>query len=261
MGDRQTPEQLWREYRRTGARQTRNALVVALTPLVRQIVASRTRLLPAQCEPDDCLSCGMEALIRSIDRFDPERGTSLEQFVWTRVDGAVLDEARRRDWAPRSVRRFARTRARAEANLFVEHGRTPTPFELACALEMTPDELRHQDGRLANADLVSLNAPAGHESEEGFAEVVDLLPSQDRDTHPELAVMASEAHHRVRDVLATLSPRERTVAHLLYEEDLTMRETGEHLGVTESRVSQLNARVKRQVREALEADADLALAA
>ena len=82
-------------------------------PLVKYIVFKKVRELPARCEVEDFISCGLEALIASIDRYDPEKGATLEQFAWTRIHGAVLDELRRQDWAPRSLRRWERDIARA----------------------------------------------------------------------------------------------------------------------------------------------------
>jgi RNA polymerase sigma factor FliA len=96
---------LWREYKATGDLQVRNRLVMTYAPLVKYIVFKKVRELPARCEVEDFISCGLEALIASIDRYDPEKGATLEQFAWTRIHGAVLDELRRQDWAPRSLRR------------------------------------------------------------------------------------------------------------------------------------------------------------
>jgi RNA polymerase sigma factor FliA len=84
-------DELWAAYKETGDQAVRNRLVLALSPVVKQIVYKRCRHLPSHCEIDDYLSCGLEALIRAIERYDPERGCSLEQFVWTRIHGAVLD--------------------------------------------------------------------------------------------------------------------------------------------------------------------------
>ena len=104
---------LWREYKATGDLQVRNRLVMTYAPLVKYIVFKKVRELPARCEVEDFISCGLEALIASIDRYDPEKGATLEQFAWTRIHGAVLDELRRQDWAPRSLRRWERDIARA----------------------------------------------------------------------------------------------------------------------------------------------------
>src|SRR3954454_19245380 len=103
---------LWREYDRTGDQQVRNRLVMTYAPLVKYIVFKKVRELPARCEVEDFISCGLEALIASLDRYDPSKGATLEQFVWTRIHGAVLDELRRQDWAPRSLRRWERDIAR-----------------------------------------------------------------------------------------------------------------------------------------------------
>src|SRR5271170_2299496 len=104
---------LWKQYKRTGDMKVRDRLIFTFTPMVRYIVYRKIREVPAQCEVDDFLSCGVEALIRSIDRYDPARGATLEQYAWTRIHGAVLDELCRHDWAPLSLRRRARTRAHA----------------------------------------------------------------------------------------------------------------------------------------------------
>src|SRR4051812_22656476 len=100
--------ELWTRYRESGDVRARNQLVMAFTPLVKYIVFKKIRELPARCEVEDFISCGLEALIAAIDRYDPAKGATLEQFAWTRIHGAVLDELRRQDWAPRSLRRWER---------------------------------------------------------------------------------------------------------------------------------------------------------
>ncbi len=99
---------IWAEYRRSGDRRERDRLIFMFMPMVRYIVYRKVREVPAQCEVQDFLSCGLEALIRSIDRYDPDKGATLEQYAWTRIHGAVLDELRRHDWAPRSLRKDER---------------------------------------------------------------------------------------------------------------------------------------------------------
>ena len=128
---------LWREYKATGDLQVRNRLVMTYAPLVKYIVFKKVRELPARCEVEDFISCGLEALIASIDRYDPEKGATLEQFAWTRIHGAVLDELRRQDWAPRSLRRWERDIARARDQFTTIHGRRPAREELADALSIS----------------------------------------------------------------------------------------------------------------------------
>src|ERR671933_674483 len=131
---------LWREYKATGDVQVRNRLVMTYAPLVKYIVFKKVRELPARCEVEDFISCGLEALIASIDRYDPSKGATLEQFAWTRIHGAVLDELRRQDWAPRSVRRWERDINRAREQFSTVHGRRPSEDELADALATTVED-------------------------------------------------------------------------------------------------------------------------
>ena len=99
---------LWQRYRDSGDRRVRDRLVLTFAPMVKYIVYKKVREIPARCEVEDFISCGLEALINSIERYDPAKGATLEQFAWTRIHGAVLDELRRQDWAPRSLRRWER---------------------------------------------------------------------------------------------------------------------------------------------------------
>ena len=94
--------------------------------MVKYIVYTKAREIPARCEVEDFISCGLEALIRSIDRYDPNKGATLEQFAWTRIHGAVLDELRRNDWAPRSLRRWDRDITKANEQFVGLYGRKPT---------------------------------------------------------------------------------------------------------------------------------------
>ena len=148
---------LWREYKNTGDMQARNRLVMTFAPLVKYIVFKKVRELPARCEVEDFISCGLEALIASIDRYDPSKGATLEQFAWTRIHGAVLDELRRQDWAPRSLRRWERDIAKAREQFSGIHGRRPTREELADMLAISVDDLRRREDDIAVSDVTSLN--------------------------------------------------------------------------------------------------------
>src|SRR5947208_8165312 len=144
---------LWKQYRETNDVQLRNRLVLTFAPLVKYIVYNKIRELPARCEVDDFISCGLEALITSIDRYDPEKGATLEQYAWTRIHGAVLDELRRQDWAPRSLRRWERDIARARDQFTTLHGRRPSRQELAESLAISVEELRRREDDIAVSDV------------------------------------------------------------------------------------------------------------
>src|SRR3712207_2433882 len=151
-------QKLWRTYRLRSDPKGRDRIILTLAPLVKFIVYRKVRELPAQVEAEDFISVGLEALIMSIDRFDPSKGATLEQYAWTRVHGAVLDEMRRQDWAPRSVRRWERDIEKAVEEFTALHGRRPSRHELAESLGLTVEELRRHREDIAMSDVTSLNA-------------------------------------------------------------------------------------------------------
>ncbi|MDP9385083.1 MAG: FliA/WhiG family RNA polymerase sigma factor [Actinomycetota bacterium] len=247
---------LWREYKATGDLQVRNRLVMTYAPLVKYIVFKKVRELPARCEVEDFISCGLEALIASIDRYDPEKGATLEQFAWTRIHGAVLDELRRQDWAPRSLRRWERDIARAREQFTGVHGRRPTREELAAALSISVGELRRREDDIAVSDVTSLNTLVISD-EETTVERLDTIAGGDARLDPEHAATVTEAKERFRSAFERLPRREREVAVLLYVKNLTLREIGDILGVSESRVCQIHSQLKRTLKQQLADDAVL----
>ena len=250
-------EALWREYKATGDVGLRNRLVLTYVPLVKHIVYKKIRELPPSCEVDDLISCGIETLIGAIDRWDPEKGASLEPFLWTRIHGAVLDELRRRDWAPRSLRRLERDLLKAQETFTGAHGRPPTHLELADMMNMTPQELRAKEYEIKRSDLTSLSSLAVREGDGAGIELIETLEADDPEIDPEHQAAREEAREKFRRAFERLSPREREVAVLLYVKNLTLREIGEVLEVSESRVSQIHSQLKSRIRDRLRNDAAL----
>jgi RNA polymerase sigma factor for flagellar operon FliA len=247
---------LWRDYKRTGDRRLRDRLVLTHAPMVKYIVYKKVREIPARCDVEDFISCGLEALIRSIERYDPDKGSTLEQFAWTRIHGAVLDELRRNDWAPRSLRRWERDINRAYQGFAALHGRPPTREELSEALSISVDQLaKHQDD-LSRSDVGSLNTLALTDDETSI-ERIDTLPSSDVDYDPEFAAARESAKELFREAFARLPERDRKIAVMLYVDNLTLREIGQVLNITESRVCQIHGQLKRRIREELSVDAEL----
>jgi RNA polymerase sigma factor for flagellar operon FliA len=247
---------LWRAYKATGDLQARNRLVMTYAPLVKYIVFKKVRELPARCEVEDFISCGLEALIASIDRYDPDKGATLEQFAWTRIHGAVLDELRRQDWAPRSLRRWERDIARARDQFATVNGRRPTREQLADALSISVEDLRRREDDIAFSDVTSLNTLVLSD-EETTVERIDTLADGDAHHDPEHRAADSEAKARFRRRFEALPRREREVAVLLYVNNLTLREIGEVMGVSESRICQIHSQLKRTLKQQLSDDAML----
>src|SRR5215210_5825093 len=244
---------LWEEYRRSGNRSVRNRLVLTYVPLVKHVVYKKLRELPVSCEADELISCGIEGLIGALAQYDVDKGAALEPYLWTRIHGAVLDELRRRDWAPRSLRRLERDIRRAREQFTGAHGRPPIRQELADLVSLAPSELRDREREIENSDLTSLSSLVVGGGD-AAVELVDTLESDDSRTDPEHMAALGQAKGRFRRAFARLSDREREVAVLLYVKHLTLREIGDVLGVSESRVSQIHAQLKRRVRARLSDD-------
>ncbi len=240
----------WQEYKRTADLQLRDRLIFAFMPMVRYIVYRKVREIPAHCDVEDFLSCGLEALIRSIERYDPDKGASLEQYAWTRVHGAVLDELRRFDWAPRSLRRDERAISAARERFLSLHERQPSREELAAALGIEPRELSDRLDQVALAEVGSLNRAVRSDEGHGI-EQIDTLESPDFDCDPVVQAERNEAKQRFRKAFARLSKQEREVAVMLYVEERTLREAGERMGVSESRISQIHTKLRRRLYEQL----------
>ncbi len=246
-------QKLWEDYRESGDPRVRDRLVLTLAPMVKYIVYRKVREIPARCEVEDFISCGLEALMRSIDRYDPERGATLEQFAWTRIHGAVLDELRRNDWAPRSLRRWERDISRARERFIALYGRAPTRAELSDAVGLSTDDLDRRLGDIQRAEVGSLNVLVLGDDDTTI-ERIDTLSSTDVDADPESRAVRDHAKERFRAAFERLPERERQVAVLLYLHNLTLREIGEALGVTESRICQIHGQLRRRLRELLAAD-------
>ncbi len=247
---------IWQEYRSSEDRELRDQLIFMFMPMVRYIVYRKVRGVPAQCDVEDFLSCGLEALIRSIERYDPEKGATLEQYAWTRIHGAVLDELRRHDWAPRSLRRDEREINSARERFLSLHERQPTREELAAAVGMTPGELTRRLDQVALAEVGSLNRIV-RSDESATIERIDTLESADEEWDPIVQAERHEAKARFRKAFARLSDQEREVAVLLYVEDWTLRDIGERLGVSESRISQIHTRLRLRLYDQLSGELPL----
>jgi RNA polymerase sigma factor FliA len=247
---------VWERYQLTRDSEVRDRLIFMFTPMVRYIVYRKVREVPPQCDVEDFLSCGLEALIQSIERYDPDKGATLEQYAWTRIHGAVLDELRRHDWAPRSLRRDERAINQARERFLAQHERRPSHDELAEQVGMTPRDLTRRLDQVALAEVGSLNRVVRCD-QSATVERIDTLQSSDTDCDPLASAERREAKARFRKAFARLTKQEREVAVLLYAEDWTLRDIGARLGVSESRVSQIHTQLRRRLYEQLSGELPL----
>ncbi len=210
--------------------------------------------LPAHVEESDLISYGLVGLINAIERFEPEREIKFETYAIPRIKGAIIDELRALDWVPRSVR--ARAREIEKANVKLEHKlqRAPTDDEMADELEMSVSDFQDALLQISNSTVVALDELWAVSDASG--DQVSLLDTlQDPDAPDPAQVMdATDMKDRVADAISRLPEREKLVVALYYYENLTLREIGEVLGVTESRVSQLHTKAVLRLRSRLQSD-------
>ena len=241
---------LWRRYKQDNDERARERLVVAYSPLVKFIAGRMASGLPSHVEEADLISYGLIGLIGAIERFDLEREIKFETFAVARVKGAIIDELRSLDWVPRSVRARARDMEKAHAKLEGELQRAPTDEEMAAKLEISVEEFQESLLSIANSSVLALDdlwTFADPEGGGGQISVLDTLQDPGA-IDPEAEAQTSELKDRLADSIESLPERERLVVALYYYENLTLREIGEVLGVTESRVSQLHTKAVLALR-------------
>ena len=243
MAQVEDTQTLWRSFRAKPDDQAlRDRLILTYAPLVKYVAGRLGSGLPAHVEEEDLVSYGLLGLIGAIERFDPDRDIKFETYAIARIKGAIIDELRSLDWVPRSVRARAREIERAIATLEAKVHRPPTDEEIAKQVGITVEEFQDALTRISNSSVVALDELWTLSDASG--DQVSLLDTiQDPDAvDPANAMDATEMKDRLADAIARLPEREKLVVALYYYENLTLREIGEVLGVTESRVSQLHTK-------------------
>jgi len=245
---------LWRRYKDDADEKARERLVLAYAPLVKYVAGRMASGLPSHVEEADLISYGLLGLISAIERFDPAREIKFETFAITRIKGSIIDELRSLDWVPRSVRTKAREIEKVNAKLEHSLHRAPTDEEMADELAMTVEEFQDSLVRISNSSVVALDELWTVSDASG--DQVSLLDTiQDPSAiDPAKEMDTTEMKDRLADAIAALPEREKLVVALYYYENLTLREIGEVLGVTESRVSQLHTKAVLRLKSRLQGD-------
>ena len=245
---------LWRRYKEQGDDGARERLVVAYSPMVKFVAGRLGAGLPSHVEDADLISYGLVGLIGAIERFEPERGIKFETFAMTRIRGAIIDELRSLDWVPRSVRSRAREIEQVQAKLEHELQRAPTEAELAAKLNMTEEELQGALLEIANSSVYALDELwTVSDSSGDQVSLLDTIADEGA-ADPQEALATTEVKDRLTEAIGGLPEREQLVVALYYYENLTLREIGEVLGVTESRVSQLHTKAVMRLKSHLQQD-------
>jgi RNA polymerase sigma factor FliA len=218
---------------------------------VKYVAGRMSSGLPAHVDEADLISYGLGGLIFAIQRFDLTREIKFETYAITRIRGAIIDELRSLDWVPRSVRARAREIERVNMKLEARLRRAPTDEEMAGELDMNVEEFHDALLQISNSTIVALDELWNVSDSTGDqVSLLDTIPDHGA-PDPEAVVDQGELRDRIADAIAALPEREKLVIALYYYENLTLREIGEVLGVTESRVSQLHTKAVLRLRSKL----------
>jgi RNA polymerase sigma factor FliA len=244
--------ELWRRYKTDGDSRVRERLVVAYSPLVKYVAGRTAAGLPPHVEEADLISYGLVGLISAIERFDLSREIKFETYAIMRIKGAIIDELRSMDWVPRSVRARAREVERANAKLEHSLQRAPTDQEIADELGISLDELNDSLLAISHSSMVALDELWSVSDSSG--DQVSLMDTIEDPNAPDpsRALDVGDLKDRIAESIAKLPEREKLVIALYYYENLTLREIGEVLGVTESRVSQLHTKAVLRLRSRMQ---------
>ncbi|MCJ7730256.1 MAG: FliA/WhiG family RNA polymerase sigma factor [Sedimentisphaerales bacterium] len=240
-------DQVWEHYHKSREEQYRNLLMEHYRYLVRYTAERLHTKLPDKVEVDDLISAGNFGLMDAIDAFDPARGVKFETYCSPRIRGSILDELRSMDWVPRLVRARAHQLARARQSLEAHLGRKPRKEELAEELDMDVEEFERLQQGADAVGMVSLNSQYGEDEGEKDIREIDIIKDKKSEAPP------IEAQKRdLRDLLTKgLTRAERLIVVLYYYEEMTMKEIGATLDLSESRVSQMHSSILLRLKAQL----------
>lgn len=238
----------WREYQRTHDRKLRNQLMEAYLAVVKYNAERVAAKLPDEVEYDDLISAGIFGLMDAIDAFDLGRGVKFETYCAPRIRGAILDELRNMDWVPRLVRSRASKLERVRVELESILGHAPSITEVAERLDLAPNELEkllHDATAVAQVSLSRKHSET--DSNKDVSEIDVIEDRRGRDP-------VGEIHRKDLKELITrgLTRAERLILVLYYYEEMTMKEIGMTLDLSESRVSQMHSAILKRLKEQLE---------
>lgn len=243
---------LWQQYKKNKDREIRNTLINHYIPLVK-ITAGRLKstITAGSVELDDLVSYGVLGLIDAIDKFDLEKNVKFETYAQMRIRGAMIDQLRKIDWAPRSLRQKSKEVEEAYRVLENRNGRSASDIEVAEYLDMRLEEFQELLGQLSSLSLISLEEvlenrlenKAVFRSEEGF--------NNGCISEPESIAEGKEVKYLLRDAIDKLPEREKLLITLYYYEELTYKEIGRIMTISESRVSQLHTKAVFRLKNSL----------
>jgi len=245
--DAMTNEELLAEFIKTRDHGIKQELVIRYVYIVKTIAMQMRGIYISFADMDDIVNEGIIALMGAIDKFDPERNVKFVSYASLRIRGAIIDFARKQDWAPRSVRKMAKEIDNATGELYIELGRSPTEHEVAAKIGLDIDKYRKALGDTSLYNLLSLDALLD-ESQGGAGDMADDSYADE----PGRKLVNAELYSVLKEAILTLKPKEQQVLSLYYRKELNMKEIAKVLEVSEPRISQIQSNAIRHLRRALE---------
>ncbi len=241
--------QLWSQYQKTKSEELRQQLVISYLWLVKYLAGRLAVRLPAAINQEDLESCGVLGLLEAIDKFDPAMGRDFESYAYMRIRGAMLDELRRVNWIPRTIWQKLQAVRAAREKLENCLGEAVTEEAIAREVGWEVTEVRRLDAHSRRVYAVSLDEMATTASGE-TVRLGDII-SDETSPDPLELVTEEDNRHLLVKAIESLNEKDRLVLSLYYQKGLTLREIGEILEVSESRVCQLHARAINKLRKKL----------
>lgn len=250
LNEQKTEDELWVEFHKTRSPQLRDMFIRQYMPLVKYVAGKIAVGMPGSVEFDDLVGFGQFGLLDAINKFDPEKNVKFKTYAVTRIRGAVFDELRQLDWVPRSVRQKSReiedTIVRLESNL----GRTASDAEVASAMGLSEADFQKTVLKVSGTSILSLNDVwyAGDDSD--HMSIGDSIEAPSS-LNPDVIVEREEIRRVIIEAINELPEKEKMVLVLYYHEDMTFKEIGQVLEVSESRISQLHTKANLRLRAKL----------
>ena len=237
-------QKIWEKYTKNPTQEMREQIIIEYAPLVKIVAGRLSMYLGGNVEYEDLVSYGVFGLIDAIDKFDTNKDVKFETYASLRVRGSILDQIRKMDWIPRTVRQRQRKIDEAIKSLEARTGKTPTDEMLAEELGVSGEELLSWQSQLKVTNVVSLNEFV----ESGNEPVMDAKGNF-RFAQPEEVIAETELKRMLKDAMQLLTEKEQKVILLYYYEDLTLKEISRVLEVSESRISQLHTKALQKMKK------------
>ena len=238
---------LWRRYRSTKDLEVREFFVEQYSALVKYVAGKIAIGMPQNVEFDDLVSYGSFGLLDAIEKFDPEREIKFKTYAMTRIRGAVFDELRSIDWIPRSIRQKAKQVEETISMLENKLGHTVEDEDIAQEMNLSVEELHSLLTKISGTSMISLNDIWYMGEDNGEMSFIETLESSSN-LNPDTLIEKEEVKGVIVEAIQNLPDKEKKVIVLYYYEDLTLKEIGEVLDVTESRISQMHTKAIMRLR-------------